>query len=898
MPRRRRLLPLVLLPLLAPAPALAGTLPVDQDALLVREHTGQIDGIVEPGDTVDVIQTLLSSGASELQSLSGTLNAVGRTIFSPYPDVLPGQRTANTATPYRFLVPSNLDCGTRVPLTFSLRDGGGNQHTVSDVLATGVPGTPQLFERDDSLVVPANGNDVESVLTVPESVEGTTSLVRVRLDSVTHQQNVRDLRLWLESPTGAEIQLVQAVTGTTGTAFTDTWLAPDASTGLSGPAPWTGTFLVEDLEELAGMPLAGDWKLRADTTTTTGTATGLIDKWSLELSPASCEPVLRARINRTPSVGLPGQNVNLDANTLSLARGSAPVTYSWDKDNDGDWDATGPTTTVTRATSGFVPVRLRMEQGTDTAYETLLIPFSHPPTVSLARPADQLTLTDVAFDAVASDPIDNDSIVAYRWRTTIGSTTAEFDGGAVPQYVRQFPVPGNHGVSVTAVDGYGATAEATVTIAALNRAPTGAVSASAPGLAAGWVVRDEPAQLDASASADLDGAVTKWRWDLNGDGACETSESTSATRQHSFSSDTVLGVCVKDDFGGTGTIATTQVRVTRRPVAAIGAPATVKPGAAATLSASGSTDPDGDTMAFAWDLDLDGAYNDATGPAASRSWPTEGTKTVGLRVTDQRGATATTTKDVVVFNAAPTPALTLSAGSVTVGAAVVLDARGSSDPDGTIVGYAFDLDGDNQYETPSATGVASRAYPFPATVSVGVQVTDSDNKKATKRVTLQVVAAPVPPPTGTGTTGTTGTTGGTGTPTTGGTGTGTGTAPSAPAPTGPPAASLGGPAIQRLKDVLLRGVALTCTADRTVTCTLKATVDKATAKRLGLARSPKGAVQVGTATVKGGSLRVRLSATAKRRLKGLRTALVAVTGTAKDAAGRATTVRRAVLVRR
>jgi hypothetical protein len=50
-------------------------------------------------------------------------------------------------------------------------------------------------------------------------------------------------------------------------------------------------------------------------------------------------------------------------------------------------------------------------------------------------------------------------------------------------------------------------------------------------------------------------------------------------------------------------------------------------------------DPDGRLREQAWDLDGDGVFDDAFGASASRSFPA-GSRTVGLRVTDNRGKVA------------------------------------------------------------------------------------------------------------------------------------------------------------------------------------------------------------------------------------------------------------------
>ncbi len=117
---------------------------------------------------------------------------------------------------------------------------------------------------------------------------------------------------------------------------------------------------------------------------------------------------------------------------------------------------------------------------------------------------------------------------------------------------------------------------------------------------------------------------------------------------------------------------------TSPPTADAGGPYTVVEGYAVQLDASGSTDPDlpNDTLTYAWDFDGDGEYDDATGvtptfSAAGLNGPA--TVTVGLRVTDDDGASDTATADINVTADAndttpPVAALT-SAPNVTVAGA-------------------------------------------------------------------------------------------------------------------------------------------------------------------------------------------------------------------------------------
>ena len=73
---------------------------------------------------------------------------------------------------------------------------------------------------------------------------------------------------------------------------------------------------------------------------------------------------------------------------------------------------------------------------------------------------------------------------------------------------------------------------------------------------------------------------------------------------------------------------------------------------AVSLDASGSTDDA--SMTYSWDLDGDGAFDDATGPRASRTY-TDGTVNVlvGVRVTDEDGATSTSLEWLYPGNTPP-----------------------------------------------------------------------------------------------------------------------------------------------------------------------------------------------------------------------------------------------------
>jgi len=85
---------------------------------------------------------------------------------------------------------------------------------------------------------------------------------------------------------------------------------------------------------------------------------------------------------------------------------------------------------------------------------------------------------------------------------------------------------------------------------------------------------------------------------------------------------------------------------------------------------------------------------------------------------------------------------------VETGTEVSFDASGSSDPDGSIVKYQWDLDGNGSFETDSGTTATAKAsYVQEGNVTVMVRVRDSEAATDTETVALTVANQKEPPAT-------------------------------------------------------------------------------------------------------------------------------------------------------
>ena len=153
-------------------------------------------------------------------------------------------------------------------------------------------------------------------------------------------------------------------------------------------------------------------------------------------------------------------------------------------------------------------------------------------------------------------------------------------------------------------------------------------------------------------------------------------------------------------------------------------------GLVCSFNANGSTDSDGTVTSSAWTF---GDGTTATGMTATHTYSAAGSDTVTLAVTDNKDATDSTSHSVTVTmpNQPPVAAFTASCANLVCS----FDASASSDPDGTVAGYAWTF-GDGS----SATGMQpTHTYAAAGSETVGLVVTDNQN--ATGSISQSVTAS-------------------------------------------------------------------------------------------------------------------------------------------------------------
>jgi subtilisin-like proprotein convertase family protein len=828
-----------------PAGALA--IVVDHDSAAVTETSPGGDGLVGPGDTFAVTETLHTSDPS-LTGVAGSLTSStpGLSITqgsSSWPDLAFGMPTAN-ATPFTGSLSSAATCGVNLDFAVHLHSDQGDA-VVPFTVPTGVPGPLQPFTSVD-VPKPINDNSsVSSSFTVPTA--GRVKDLRVRIGRITHSY-VGDLRIELIAPDNTKVTLLSPNSTDSGDNLVNTVFDSSAATSITASSPpFTGSFRPEEsLHKLDGHQQQGTWTLKV--TDTNAPDTGTLDAWGADVSFAVCSGEPIASYTATPNPALPGDPVQLDASGSVDPNGSI-TRYEWDLDGDG---------------------------------------------------------------------------------------TFETDGGTTPTLSRTFTDRGRYPVGLRVTDNDGRTdvfqGEVNVT-----HPPTASFTSSPASPSTGQTVT-----FDGSGSTDPDGPIARYEWDLDGNGTFETDGGASATTTHAYGTtgDVAVHLRVTDTDGATATTTRSLHIANRAPTAAFAAPAPLLAGVAGVFNATSSSDPDGSIVDYAWDFDGNGTYETAGGstPTISHQFASAGTYPVGLQVTDNNGATGTTSVSVHVTQP-PLAALVLSPSTVQTGTPVSFDASGSTDPDGSIVGYEWDLDGNGSYETDSGTNPrVTKAYPNHGVIPVRVRVTDNDGGKSVATGTLTVNDPPPPVGAGSGSGGSGGSSNGgggssgssgggggsggssgggstssngsagTGAPgTSGGSGGGTGGSGSAggsgASPAGPLRASLDGPAVQTAKDVARSGLAVTCSTDRPATCALTAEVSASVAKRLRVKVPKKAtAVTVGSASASSaaaqpGAVRLVLSSKVRSALKRRGRISVTVRATVTSASGERAQVTRTIAIR-
>ncbi|MBA3234415.1 MAG: PQQ-dependent sugar dehydrogenase [Chloroflexi bacterium] len=169
-----------------------------------------------------------------------------------------------------------------------------------------------------------------------------------------------------------------------------------------------------------------------------------------------------------------------------------------------------------------------------------------------------------------------------------------------------------------------------------------------------------------------------------------------------------------------------------------------------SFDASASTTDVGQ-LTYAWDLDGDGQYDDATGKTTQRTYTVVENVTVGLEVRNTAGLTGTASKVIAVGNTKPTVSITAPSASLQwkVNDSIAFSGSATDMQDGTLPASAFEWTLTMEHcpsdchshiiETYSATKSGNFDAPdheLPSHLKLSLTVTDSGGLSATKAVQI------------------------------------------------------------------------------------------------------------------------------------------------------------------
>jgi parallel beta-helix repeat protein len=165
---------------------------------------------------------------------------------------------------------------------------------------------------------------------------------------------------------------------------------------------------------------------------------------------------------------------------------------------------------------------------------------------------------------------------------------------------------------------------------------------------------------------------------------------------------------------------------------------------AVTADASGSSDPQGETLSYTFDFgDGSSAVGPQASPTTTHTYDQAGTRTLTVAVANTSGLSSTATRTITVNGsaAAPTARLTVTPTSGTAPLAVTADASSSTDPQAQALTYTFDFGDGSAMVGPQASALANHTYATAGSYDVTVTVRNTSGLTSTATRAVTITAA-------------------------------------------------------------------------------------------------------------------------------------------------------------
>ncbi len=449
-----------------------------------------------------------------------------------------------------------------------------------------------------------------------------------------------------------------------------------------------------------------------------------------------------ANVGPTANAGGPytineGQGVTLDGSgSIDPDSGPNPLSYAWDLDGDGQYDdATGVTVTLPiQPDNSSFTVGLEVSDGLLTATDTATVTVNNV-TPSVDAGADQ-TANEGDTVNLAGSFTDPGTADTHTIEWNFGDGSAPVGGSLTPSHA--YADNGVYTVTLTVTDKDGGVGTDTLTVTVGNVAPVVAVPAGQTVTEGGTVTLPDASFTDAGAG-DTHTATIDW-----GDGTVEpgtviqgAGSGSVALGSHTYAEDGIytVTVSVTDDDGAAGSNSLTITVNNAAPVVEAGPDQSGAPGGTialvpATFTDAGVEDIHTATIDWGDGTTEAGAVTQGAGGgsvAGSHAYAADGNYTVTVLVIDDDGLFGSDSFQVNLTTANVGPAAN-AGGPYTIneGQGVTLDGSGSNDPDSgpSPLSYAWDLDGDGQYDDATGITVTLPIQPDNTSFTVGLEVSD------------------------------------------------------------------------------------------------------------------------------------------------------------------------------
>lgn len=353
--------------------------------------------------------------------------------------------------------------------------------------------------------------------------------------------------------------------------------------------------------------------------------------------------------------------------------------------------------------------------------------------------------TSVSIMLHGENSYDPDGVISnYQWKI-INSTGAVLSQANTPKPIFTATSTGTYIVELTVTDNMQAQARDSVVVKVFlpNKAPQ-----ARAGRDTLLKYPNQDFALDGSTSFDVDGVIVRYDWQqISGPLAVISNANASIASVNLSPGAYAFSLTVKDDSSAINKD-TIQVMVNAIPIANAGVDAQINlPAATLSLSAAASYDPDGAIVSYRWrKLSGPGAFTfaDSASAATNVTFTAEGLQKLELVVTDNAGAMARDTIQIIVMpdpnkkpvaNAGPDGSIVLPVNSFS------LNGTASFDSDGTIAQYLWSkIAGSAVTLQNQNNAIASVQFSAAGLYRFELRVTD--NLGAIGRDTMQVTVLP------------------------------------------------------------------------------------------------------------------------------------------------------------